>query len=89
LSSGRWCGRGASLDERLRRVHRLFPRLHERRDQCADTRSRDEQQMVAIGRGLVSRRGCCGWTMGFSRALVRQNFRIINDESEIAVLVVE
>ncbi|GAB4252748.1 ABC transporter ATP-binding protein [Deferrisoma sp.] len=40
----------ASLD----RVYDLFPRLRERRDQAAATLSGGEQQMVAIGRGLMS-----------------------------------
>ena len=36
-------------------VYRLFPRLRERADQAASTLSGGEQQMVAIGRGLMSR----------------------------------
>jgi branched-chain amino acid transport system ATP-binding protein len=36
-------------------VYRLFPRLRERADQAASTLSGGEQQMVAIGRGLISR----------------------------------
>ena len=36
-------------------VYRLFPRLKERADQAASTLSGGEQQMVAIGRGLMSR----------------------------------
>ena len=35
-------------------VYRLFPRLKERRQQAASTLSGGEQQMVAIGRGLMS-----------------------------------
>ncbi len=35
-------------------VYRLFPRLEERRTQAASTLSGGEQQMVAIGRGLMS-----------------------------------
>jgi len=41
----------AQLDE----VYRLFPRLRERRTQQAGTMSGGEQQMLAIGRGLMSR----------------------------------
>ncbi len=40
--------------EALDRVYHLFPRLRERRHQVAGTLSGGEQQMVAIGRGLMS-----------------------------------
>lgn len=42
--------RGRSLE----RVYQLFPRLQERRQQDAGTLSGGEQQMVAIGRGLMA-----------------------------------
>jgi branched-chain amino acid transport system ATP-binding protein len=45
----------ATLREDLERVYTLFPRLKERRDQPAGTLSGGEQQMCAIGRGLMSR----------------------------------
>src|SRR6478735_7019040 len=38
-----------SLDEDFERVHTLFPRLYERREQMAGTLSGGEQQMVAMG----------------------------------------
>jgi branched-chain amino acid transport system ATP-binding protein len=41
--------------ESLAEVHKLFPRLAERRKQLAGTLSGGEQQMVAIGRGLMAR----------------------------------
>ncbi len=41
--------------ETMRRVFDLFPRLAERRQQMAGTLSGGEQQMLAIGRGLMSR----------------------------------
>ena len=40
--------------ERLEFVYSLFPRMQERRDQLAGTLSGGEQQMCAIGRGLMS-----------------------------------
>jgi branched-chain amino acid transport system ATP-binding protein len=43
------------LQENLDFVYTLFPRLKERRRQPASTLSGGEQQMVAIGRGLMSR----------------------------------
>jgi len=42
----------------LKRVYALFPRLHERRSQRAKTLSGGEQQMLAIGRGLMTNPDC-------------------------------
>jgi branched-chain amino acid transport system ATP-binding protein len=44
----------ACFAERLTLVYELFPRLKERREQLAGTLSGGEQQMCAIGRGLMS-----------------------------------
>ncbi len=43
------------IEEDLERVYALFPRLKERRRQLAGTLSGGEQQMLAIGRGLMGR----------------------------------
>ena len=43
------------LDEDLEEVYRLFPILRQRRNQKAGTLSGGEQQMLAIGRGLMAR----------------------------------
>jgi branched-chain amino acid transport system ATP-binding protein len=43
------------VDEHLEYVYRLFPRLRERRKQKGETLSGGEQQMLAIGRGLMVR----------------------------------
>ncbi len=85
---------GQDLTEDFERVHTLFPRLHERRDQLAGTLSGGEQQMVAMGRALMSRPRLLLMdepSMGLSPALVQQNFRIIKEvhESGVAVLMVE
>jgi branched-chain amino acid transport system ATP-binding protein len=84
----------AKLDEDFDRVHDLFPRLLERRDQLAGTMSGGEQQMVAVGRALMSRPRLLLMdepSMGLSPALVQQNFEIIKDlhKSGISVLMVE
>ncbi|MFB6091899.1 MAG: ABC transporter ATP-binding protein [Haloquadratum sp.] len=42
------------MDDRLDRVYDIFPRLEERAGQQAGTLSGGEQQMLAIGRGLMS-----------------------------------
>ena len=44
----------AGRDQNLKKVYELFPRLHERIDQSASTLSGGEQQMLAIGRALMS-----------------------------------
>jgi branched-chain amino acid transport system ATP-binding protein len=82
------------LDADFDRIHELFPRLLERRSQLAGTLSGGEQQMVAVGRALMSRPRLLLMdepSMGLSPALVQQNFRIIKDihESGVAVLMVE
>jgi len=45
---------GRELDRELDAVYAIFPKLHERRHQAAATLSGGEQQMCAIGRGLMS-----------------------------------
>jgi branched-chain amino acid transport system ATP-binding protein len=94
LELGAVLRRGQSLDEDFERVHTLFPRLYERRDQLAGTLSGGEQQMVAMGRALMSRPRLLLMdepSMGLSPALVQQNFKIIKEvhESGVAVLMVE
>ena len=44
----------AQLNENFERVYKLFPILRERKNQIANTLSGGEQQMVAIGRALMS-----------------------------------
>jgi branched-chain amino acid transport system ATP-binding protein len=94
LELGAVLRRGESLDEDFERVHGLFPRLYERREQLAGTLSGGEQQMVAMGRALMSRPRLLLMdepSMGLSPALVQQNFRIIKEvhESGVSVLMVE
>ena len=80
--------------EQRERVYALFPRLKDRRHQLAGTLSGGEQQMVAVGRALMSRPRLLLMdepSMGLSPALVQQNFQIIADihASGVAVLMVE
>ena len=85
---------GSTFAADLERVQNLFPRLEERKDQMAGTLSGGEQQMVAMGRALMSRPRLLLMdepSMGLSPALVQQNFRIIKEvhDSGVAILMVE
>ena len=75
-------------------VFELFPRLRERRRQLAGTLSGGEQQMVAIGRGLMSLPKLLMFdepSLGLAPILVREVFNIIKRirEAGTTVLIVE
>ena len=54
LAMGGFFAERDQFQERIKWVYELFPRLHERRIQRAGTMSGGEQQMLAIGRALMS-----------------------------------
>ena len=78
----------------LARVLEIFPRLGERLDQTSGTLSGGEQQMLAVGRALMSRAGLLLLdepSMGLSPRLVREIFAIIQDinRAGTTILLVE
>ena len=54
LAMGGFFANRQQYQERIERVYKLFPRLYERRSQRSGTMSGGEQQMLAIGRALMS-----------------------------------
>ena len=84
----------ASIDETLRMVYGKFPRLEERKKQVAGTLSGGEQQMLAMGRALMSKPKIVLMdepSMGLSPLFVSEVFKIIEEirASGTTVLLVE
>lgn len=83
-----------AIDETLEMVYQHFPRLQERRNQLAGTLSGGEQQMLAMGRALMSSPKMILMdepSMGLSPLLVKEVFSIIEycHASGITILLVE
>jgi branched-chain amino acid transport system ATP-binding protein len=84
----------AAIDEDIERVFTTFPRLKERRDQLAGTMSGGEQQMLAMGRALMSRPKVLLLdepSMGLSPIMVDKIFEVIQEVSAqgVTILLVE
>jgi branched-chain amino acid transport system ATP-binding protein len=93
LKIGAYIRRG-SLDEDLERVWSLFPRLADRKWQTAGTLSGGEQQMLAVGRALMSRPKLMMMdepSLGLAPLIVRGIFEIIKTirREGITVLLIE
>ncbi|MBW1793843.1 MAG: ABC transporter ATP-binding protein [Deltaproteobacteria bacterium] len=81
-------------EETLERVHQIFPILKVRSRQLARTLSGGEQQMLAMGRGLMSRPRLCMFdelSYGLAPILAKEVFKIVKTlrEQDIAILLVE
>lgn len=82
------------IEETLKMVYKRFPRLEERKNQMAGTLSGGEQQMLAMGRALMSKPSIILMdepSMGLSPIMVNEIFSIIESVSKTGttVLLVE
>ena len=94
LDMGAYTQPRETIPENLERVYARFPRLKERRRQVAGTLSGGEQQMLAMGRGLMANPKLLMLdepSMGLAPILVEQIFEIIQalHEAGTTILLVE
>lgn len=93
LEMGAFTQKGSGIQQDLEMVYELFPRLKERYKQMAGTLSGGEQQMLAVGRALMSRPDLVMLdepSLGLAPLLVREIFDIIlkiNAEGKTVLLV--
>ena len=86
--------RNDSLEEDIQWVYELFPRLQERSWQAAGTLSGGEQQMLAVGRALMSRPKLMMMdepSLGLAPLVVKEIFEIIKEINRqgVTILLIE
>ena len=97
LKLGAWVRRKkdkAGIDETMERVYEYFPRLAERKDQLAGSMSGGEQQMLAIGRGMMADPRLLiidEASLGLSPLLAKTVFSVVDriNEDGVTVILVE
>ncbi len=83
-----------TFDQNLERVHKLFPRLHERENQKGGTLSGGEQQMLAIGRALMANPKLLMFdepSLGLAPVIIEEVYKVIKEiqNSGTSILLVE
>ena len=95
LELGAWSRKDRkNIDETVQQVYSYFPRLDERKDQLAGTLSGGEQQMLAIGRAIMSKPRMLmidEASLGLSPKLAQTVFQVVSriNDAGTTVIIVE
>jgi len=90
LLMGGYAGKSTDLEKKLEGVFQVFPVLRERPQQLTGTLSGGEQQMLAIGRGLMAGPRLLMLdepSLGLAPMLVEEMFRVVSEINRLGVTV--